>query len=410
MDAGSFGMYACIFVALYFEVFLLIAFLEKRPQASERKRPTRFPSVCIIVPCWNEGKTLGHTLESLLALDYPREQLSILVVNDGSTDDTEVIAREYAARHPQIDYVYKENGGKYTALNYGITHTTAEIIGCLDADSFVAPYSLVEMMRKFEDEPQTMALTPAMKVYEPRTILERMQSVEYTFGIFYKKMFDNIAAISVLPGPFSMYRREVFGIVGLFRHAHQTEDMEIAFRMHKHHLRIANAHTAHVYTKVPTTVRTLVKQRTRWSQGYLQNSIDYRHMYFNPAYGNFGMLALPFGLFAFLAGLYTALYTVFTLVSNLSQRALSLWYTGVPLRVPQIHTEWFYLNTGMLTFLMAFSLIMALTAILLGQRIAKNQLPIRSIVYCFTLFGFVATLWLVRAAWGTLRSREASWR
>ena len=86
-------------------------------------------------------------------------------------------------------------------------------------------------------------------------MLETMQAVEYTFGIFYKKMFDNLAALNVLPGPFSIYRREVFKKIGVFRHAHNTEDMEIAFRMHANGLKIVNAHTAFVYTTVPKTVR-----------------------------------------------------------------------------------------------------------------------------------------------------------
>ena len=87
-----------------------------------------------------------------------------------------------------------------------------------------------------------MAITPAMKVYRPRNMLELMQAVEYTFGIFYKKMFDNLSAVNVLPGPFSLYRREVFDKIGLFKHAHNTEDMEIAFRMHANGLKIVNAH------------------------------------------------------------------------------------------------------------------------------------------------------------------------
>lgn len=223
-------------------------------------------------------------------------------------------------------------------------------------------------------------------------------------------MFDHISAISVLPGPFSMYRSEVFKIVGLFRHAHNTEDMEIAFRMHKHHLKIANVHTAHVFTKVPTTVRALVKQRTRWSQGYLQNSIDYRHMYFNPKYGNFGMMALPFGLFAFFAGLFTALYALSHLLMRVYTYGISHFGTGVPLHIPTIHISWFYANTSMMSFLIFTALILALTSVFLGQRIAKHTLPLRSIVYCFSFFGFVAALWLIQAAWGTLRARESSWR
>ena len=249
-----------------------------------------------------------------------------------------------------------------------------------------------------------------MIVFKPRTMLELMQSVEYTFGIFYKKMFDNLSAINVLPGPFSMYRREVFKKIGLFKHAHNTEDMEIAFRMHLHGLRIVNAHTAYVYTTVPQTLRALIKQRTRWSQGYLQNAQDYKYMFFNPRFGNFGMLTLPFGLIAFFAALYTAGYMTYSTLHFLVLKLMTLWVTGVPLQVPTFPTEWFYIDTSMMTFLVMATLGMTLTAILIGGRIAKTHITFKSYVSYFLLFGFVAPLWLVRALWGAVRAKESSWR
>jgi biofilm PGA synthesis N-glycosyltransferase PgaC len=412
MDIGTLGVYVCLFFALYFEVFLLLSFLEQKPEKKTILRPAFYPTVSMLVPCWNEERTIGKTLDSLLALDYPRERLEIVVVDDGSTDDTRRIAEGYARVHPQIKYFYKDNGGKYTALNFGIEHSSGELIGCLDADSFVAPDGLIEMVKKFNTEPETMAITPAMKVYRPRTMLELMQSVEYTFGIFYKKMFDNLSAINVLPGPFSMYRRDVFKRVGLFRHAHNTEDMEIAFRMHSFGLKIVNAHTAYVYTTVPQTVRALVKQRTRWSQGFLENAQDYWYMFFNPRFGNFGMLTLPFALIAFFAGLYTALYMFYRLLNLLSEKLLSLWATGVPVTPPSLPSphNWYFVDTSMMTVLIVVTLTMTMTAILLGGRIAQTKLTLKSYFSYFILFGFIAPVWLVRALWGAVRARESSWR
>jgi len=410
MDLGAIGIYLCLFLALYFEVFLLISFLEKRPGKRTEERPTYYPTVAMLVPCWNEEKTVGKTIESLLDLDYPRDRLEIVVIDDGSKDGTRAIAESYAARFPQVKYFYKENGGKYTALNFGIENTSAELIGCLDADSFVAKDGLIEMVKKFQSDERIMAITPAMKVFKPRTLLELMQSVEYTFGIFYKKMFDNLAAINVLPGPFSMYKREVFEKIGLFRHAHNTEDMEIAFRMHANGLLISNAHTAYVYTTVPKTVRALVKQRTRWSQGFLQNSKDYRYMYFNPNFGHFGMLVLPIGLTAFFAGLYTALYMLYRFLHFIITHAYSAWITRIPPHLPTIHMEWFYLNTSMLTLLILLTLSMTLLAIYLGGHIARTRLGVKSFLSYFLLFGLIAPLWLVRALWGAIRSRDAAWR
>ena len=248
-----------------------------------------------------------------------------------------------------------------------------------------------------------------MKVRHPKNLLELMQSAEYTFGIFVKKTFDNLAAISVLPGPFSIYRRSVFEQIGLFRHAHNTEDMEMAFRMHQNHLVIENAHTAIVHTNVPPTLNKLIKQRTRWSQGFLQNSQDYSSMYFNPQFGNFGMLVLPFGLALFIGALYSTAYLLYEVGSGLGRQALDIWVTGIFPRVSFEHFSWFYLNTSMLTFLIIATMLMTITAILIGRRIADVHFGIGTLLSYLMLYGFVAPLWLAKAAWGTLRSQETVW-
>ena len=410
MDLGALGVYTCLFMGLYFEVFLLISFFEKRPSKKSDAVPRRFPTVSIIVPCYNEERTIAATVQSLLALEYPKKKLDIVVVDDGSTDGTRTIAERFAKKYPQVRYFYKENGGKYTALNFGIEVSHGDIVGCLDADSFVAQDALVESVKYLEQDPSIMALTPVMNVYRPRNLLEHMQAVEYIFGVFFKKMFDNLASISVLPGPFSLYRREVFRRVGIFRRAHNTEDMEIAFRMHAHGLKIANAHTAYVHTTVPKTLRTLLTQRARWSQGYLQNSMDYRYMYGNPRFGHFGMFTLPFGLAAFAAGLYIAGYMLYNVVATLWTRAFTLWATGIPLHFPSLSIEWFFINTSMMFFLTVAIFFMTMTAIMLGARIAGVRLRAKSLAIYFVLFGFVAPLWLSRAVWNTARVRESVWR
>src|SRR3989344_2757234 len=412
MDPGALGLYACLFVALYFEVLLLISFFEQRPSKKDASLPARYPKVSMLVPCFNEEKTLAGTVDSLLAMHYPKERLGIVIVDDGSRGGTAASGQQYAARHPgRVSFFQKANGGKYTALNLGIKHSSGELIGCLDADSFAAQDALIEAVKTFGNDPATMAITPAMQVYKPRTMLELMQSVEYTFGIFYKKIFDNLSAINVLPGPFSMYRREVFKKIGLFRHAHNTEDMEIAFRMHAHGLRIVNAHTAYVYTTVPTTVRSLLRQRTRWSQGFLQNARDYKYMFFNRRFGNFGMLVLPFALSAFISGIYAALYVGYRFLSIGAERVLDRFTTGVPLTLPHLEKiDWFFLNTGTMSFVIASVITLTLVAIWIGSTIAKTRLSPKAFLAYFAFFGLLAPLWLIRAAWGAALARESAWR
>ena len=410
IDIGAFGVYICLFAALYFEVFLLLSFLERKPEKKTSQMPSHYPTVAMLVPCFNEERTLEHTIDSLLKLEYPKEKLSIMIIDDGSHDATRTIGERLATAHTQVQFYHKANGGKYTAMNYGIERTQAELIGCLDADSFAAPDALLEVVKRFEADTTVMAITPAMKVYKPRNVLELMQSVEYTFGIFYKKMFDNLSAINVVPGPFSIYKREVFESIGMFRHAHNTEDMEMTFRMHANGLKITNAHNAFVYTTVPKTSRALIKQRTRWAQGFLQNSQDYSYMYFNRRFGNFGMLILPFALFAFMGGMYTALYALSHIVGTLWGKTSDMFATHIPPHLPSHSMSWFYINTNMMLFVILAVLVGTCLAIVLGKRIANTEIGIKALVAYFALFGLIAPFWLFKATWGAALSRESKWR
>src|SRR3989344_7500489 len=141
--------YPFLFIAIFFESFVLVTLLSKPArEARSRTLSASTPSVAIIVPCWNEASTIGATCDSLLALDYPKDKLEIILVDDGSTDTT----REAMSRfkeHQQIRIIHKENGGKHTALNAGIATTNAELVGCLDADSFVETDALREIVTCF---------------------------------------------------------------------------------------------------------------------------------------------------------------------------------------------------------------------------------------------------------------------
>ena len=116
----EFLAYPFIFAAIYFEAFFLVTFLSAPARESRARRASKStPAVAMIVPCYNEETTVGGTVESLLALDYPTDRLSIILVNDGSTDNTRAIMDTFAG-NPQIQIIHKENGGKHSAINAGI--------------------------------------------------------------------------------------------------------------------------------------------------------------------------------------------------------------------------------------------------------------------------------------------------
>lgn len=408
--------YPFIFLALYFESFLLVTFLSK--PARDRRAPSiaggaiAVPPVAIIVSVWNEETTIAGTIESLLALEYPEDKLSLILVNDGSTDGTAAVIDRFA-EHPQITAVHKpENGGKFTAMNIGIGHAEhAELIGFLDADSFVAPDALREIVQAFGDQ-DVAAVTASMSIHKPQTILQRMQYAEYTLSITLRHAFASINSLYVTPGPFSFYRRSVFAKIGLFKHAYLAEDMEMAMRMQRAGMKIGNAIRARVYTKGPPTFRRLLRQRIRWTTGFLRNVLfDYRDLIGNRQNAALGLLILPLGIVAIGAGIILFVLAITQLASR-GYHAFSLMQT-----VPLSYTftwhpvTWFYLPFTMTT-LLGFTLTISIfTWMIIGKHISRTpgKLAFNAFVYLL-LYGVVTPIWLVYSVSDVALGTRTPWR
>ena len=218
-------MYPFLFLSMYFQVLLLTSFFEnkKRIKKEERHEIKNYPTVAVAVPCWNEEKTLSATLDSLLKLDYPKDKLSIIVVDDGSTDKTLAIAKVYEFNNPkQIKVLTKANGGKHTAVNLALENSKSDLFGCLDADSFVTPSTLKIIVSYFDTDSEIMAVTPCIHIINPKSLIQRMQAIEYLMGVFLRKAYGQLDAIQVTPGPFSIFRTEVFKTIGTYHKAHNT--------------------------------------------------------------------------------------------------------------------------------------------------------------------------------------------
>jgi cellulose synthase/poly-beta-1,6-N-acetylglucosamine synthase-like glycosyltransferase len=379
----------------------------RKENISMDDKPTSFPTVTITVPCFNEESTVDGTIQSLLAMDYPREKLNIVIVDDGSTDKTWEYIQKYAD-NPQIEVFKKENGGKYTALNYGISQSTSDLIGCLDADSFVHKDALRRMSRYFTN-PEVMAVTPALKIFKPKSIIQSTQYIEYQLGVMLKKMLSYLGAIHVTPGPFTIFRRDVFKKIGQFKPAHNTEDMEIALRMQKYHLKIENCHKAFVYTVGPSTLKKLYKQRVRWTHGFIENAIDYKALFFKKEYGHIAFLTLPFSV--------ASVATVMTVVS------LTLWnvwqeiYNFI-IRIttvgfhPHFNFDLSFVYISTKTSLFVCIIILSMTTVLLvgGRKLSEEKWLSKEVIYFFLLFPFIAPLWIGKSVYNTILGRKTSWR
>ncbi len=400
-------IYIFLFATLYLEVFLLISLLMKRRRISAPSPSIPLPSACVIVPCFNEARSVRATLDSLLALSYPKEKFEIIVVDDGSTDGTYEAATRYArASAPRVRVLRKENGGKHTALNYALARTDAELVGCLDADSTVAPDALLRAARSFRSL-GIVAVTPGIHVRSPKTLLQHLQHVEYLLSVFNRCAFAGTGSVFITPGPFTIFRSSVLREVGGWRHAHSTEDMEIALRLQEKGYGIANNPRIAVYTTTPATLRGLVKQRVRWSYGFLRNILDYRHMLGNRAYGNLGIIILPAALMSIGTSIFFALH----LLSEAGHGALRTWARFSAGGTVTGNFDPFFLDTSVMLFSILATIVLTVVLISFGSYLStgSRRLPLATPLF-LVLYGIIVPVWVSIALVKAVRGRGVAWR
>ena len=304
------------------------------------------PPVSIIVPAFNEAAGIVDSIRSMSMLRYPR--FEIIVVNDGSQDDTlerlrvgfrlsevtvpfrrEIATAEVRGIHRStlplpIIVVDKENGGKTDALNAGINVAKFPYVLLTDADVVFDGECLLRAMRHVvEDRDRVVAvggnIRPingskvnrgrVVETHMPRNMLERMQVLEYIRSfIGARPGWSMVNGLLLISGAFGIYRRDVMAAVGGFRKGHLGEDLDLTMRLHEHmrdsgaDYRIVYAPDAVCWTEVPTTFSVLRKQRIRWHRGLAMVLADFKYMLFNPRYGAVGLAAWPsFFLFEYVA-------------------------------------------------------------------------------------------------------------
>ncbi len=250
-----------------------------------------FPVVSVIIPAFNEEMNAERTIHSLLQQDYPG--LKIVFIDDGSTDDTFKKVQETFASTPNVYVCTKPNGGKASALNYGINLADSEYVVCIDADTQLKSDAITRLMEKFTHE-TVGAVAGNVKVGNEVNMLTRWQSIEYiTSQNFDRRAFDLLDCIIVVPGAIGAFRKEAVIKAGGFTSDTLAEDCDLTMRLHRNGYKVRNCTTAISYTEAPETVRQFLKQRFRWSFGVIQSFWKHRDAVFNPRYKSFGMIALP---------------------------------------------------------------------------------------------------------------------
>src|SRR3990167_2689021 len=405
--------YILIFLSVYIQVFFLVTFLENRKKIITRNGETklaRYPAVTIVVPCWNEERTVYKTIRSLLNLNYPKDKVKIFLIDDGSTDSTWNIIRKFE-KYPNIKIFQKENGGKYTALNLGLKHMQTEFFGGLDADSFADRESLIRIMSYFEKDSSIMAVAPSVTAHTPKSIIQNAQGAEYHMGVYLKKMLGFLGAINVTPGPLTIFKKRVFDDLGPYRHAHNTEDMEIAYRMQKNYYKIEHCNDAYVYTGIPGTVRKLFRQRLRWIYGFINNTIDYRSVLFKRKYGDFSFFTLPAGIVSIFAVSFLLGRIFYNLGNFLYFKVVQYQTVGVNFTASLHNFDLFFISTKSFIFLEILIFSLVFFAMILGKQMVEGKWrPSWNMLYFLLIFSVVAPFWLLKAIYNTIISKKPAWR
>jgi YaiO family outer membrane protein len=296
------------------------------------------PCVSVIAPAHNEAATIEQTLASLLALEYP--MLEIIVVNDGSADDTlaRLVARYGLTRvhdaapgglpTQQVRGIYrsrqfdrllvidKAQGGKADALNCGVNYCTSELVCAIDADTLIEPEGLLRLARPFLADAQVDAVGGMVRVVNgslvrgnrvmharaPLHPLSGIQAVEYVRAFYAGRLgWNGIGGHPIVAGAFGLFRVAAVRAVGGYTTGAVGEDLELVFKVRTRHLppraarpRVSFVSDSVAWTEAPQSLRALGGQRARWHRGLADALWRHRRAFLAPRHGVTGMFAIPF--------------------------------------------------------------------------------------------------------------------
>lgn len=296
------------------------------------------PPVSVIVPAFNEAANIVASVRSLTRLSYP--EYEVIVVNDGSTDDTleRLVAafdlrpvalptrRELRTRPVPAVYqsagpvallvVDKANGGKADALNAGINVSRYPLFCATDADSVLEDDALLKVVAPFLEHPDEMMAVGGIvriangstivdgrvaRVGLPREPLAMFQIVEYLRTFLTGRMgWSALRSLLIISGAFGLFRKSAVVAAGGYRTDTVGEDMELVVRIHRTlrerriPYRMVFIPDPICWTEAPTTLPALRRQRNRWQRGLIESLVAHRRMFANPRYGVIGLFAMPY--------------------------------------------------------------------------------------------------------------------
>ena len=410
----EFVIYLSAYIGLIAFIFYTLGFRErikrKIPVFDEKKAPF----VSFIVPAYNEEKGIANTINSLLGMDYPKNKFEIIVVDDGSRDNTFKIAKNFESS--KIKVFTKKNGGKGSALNYGIKHARGELVFTMDADSIIQPDAVKYQVARFSIDPKVMCVAPVIAVHHPRGILQRVQQIEYMLGVFIREAFASYNAIHITPGAFSAYRKSFFDKHGGFDENNITEDLEMSLRVQYYGYLVENSNESIAYTHAPNTFRGLLIQRRRWYFGLIQNLKHYSEL-LSRNYGALGLVVLPVAISAIFFSIFLTFFAVLKLVLDLKKdwiylSSINFNYFNT-LNFSWISMERYVyevITNPVILFLIIFVLMSIGYLFFAKTKIKKHSNIALSLPFFVMFYALLFAFWWTIAFVYSLFKKDVSWR
>ena len=310
----------------------ILALIEKlRPDHTVISDPP--PDVTVLIPAHNEETVIVQTVASVLATDT--KNLLIVVVNDGSTDNTGPLLDEHFGTDARVQIVHQVNRGKAAALSLAMARAKTKIVVTIDADTEIEPDAIAKLLRHFSD-PHIGAVAGNVKVGNRTRWLTRWQALEYiTSQNMEKRAFDLLNCITVVPGALGAWRKEAIEAAGGISSNTVAEDADLTIAIRRLGWRISYDEEAIAWTEAPETPGALIRQRFRWTFGTLQSFWKHRDTLLRPKYGTLGWVALP-NIFVF----QLVLPLISPIIDLMFLGSLALWALGTLhiARLPQLWT------------------------------------------------------------------------
>lgn len=327
-----------LFLAIYFFSFFILITIHNNKNLFYSPKPKRKYSISFLIPAFNEEKTIEDTVRAIFKVDYPIKE--VIVINDGSTDNTRKIVGKLLKEFPQLKIISKKNSGKADSLNQGIKIAKGELVAITDADSYPSPDAVIKMLGFFNDE-KVAAVTSCVFLKNKNKFLEKIQEIEYVILAWNRKLLDFLDSVYVTNGPLSIYRRESLVKVGGFDVNNITEDIEVTWHLLSEGYKTRMSLGSKVYTTVPDKLNKWWRQRVRWGIGGIETIFKYKKFSFKK--GIFGFFIIPFvsfmiifSIFGFLFSLYIIIRNIFT---NLLYTSYSISLQSSLIRMENVNTH-----------------------------------------------------------------------